>query len=674
MSSDSKEYEFETSDSESDNRKEDSTFPDGLRVLAIDASPVCLAYLVSLLKKCKYEVVSTTRADEALRILRETKDKFDIVITDVVRPDMDGFQLLEIISFEMDIPVVLASTRDDIDYVKKGIRHGARDYLSKPLQLDVVKKIWHHVYRKKHERHDYQQRSSITREIDEHESQSLKRVRCSTDKVSNHHIDDNQNNDHETSSHKKPRVMWTKELHRKFLDAIEQLGEENTVPNMIHKVMNVPGLTRGNIGSHLQKYRNSLKKSTAERNKQSNLNHGANSNMFVGSTSATSDRMVEGTDVDSKNIKKDSVPAFKPYTQSSNVSSQVRQVMSQNDKMLENIPNAAPAPAPGLKLLKHPSFSRELRLEDFLDLDVGPTNMPIHSLSHSNSVGIHSQSSNVSSQVQQVMSQSDKMLENISHAASAPEFKLLKHPSFTRELRLEDFLDLDVGPTNMAIHSLSHSNYAGIHSQSSNLSSQVQQVMSQSDKMLENIPHAAPAPEFKLLKHPSFPRALRMDDFLDLDVGPTNMPIHSSSHSNSVGSSSQSFNVSNQVRQVIPQNEKMLENIPQAAPDFKLLKHPSFSRELRLEDFLDLDVGATNMPINSSSHSNPRGIPSHFGAGSSQNTGDIPQRDLMVINPSQDFVPGDDTAGLELKQLSTEQFDTDQDGLHPQNYNFMRQL
>lgn len=45
-------------------------------------------------------------AREALDLLRERKDGFDIVISDVNMPDMDGFKLLEHVGLEMDLPVI----------------------------------------------------------------------------------------------------------------------------------------------------------------------------------------------------------------------------------------------------------------------------------------------------------------------------------------------------------------------------------------------------------------------------------------------------------------------------------------------------------------------------------------------------------------------------------------
>ncbi|KQK10541.1 transcription factor PCL1 [Brachypodium distachyon] len=59
---------------------------------------------------------------------------------------------------------------------------------------------------------------------------------------------------------KKARMVWTTELHRRFVEAVAHLGEKGAVPKAIVRLMNVDGLTRENVASHLQKYRLYLKR------------------------------------------------------------------------------------------------------------------------------------------------------------------------------------------------------------------------------------------------------------------------------------------------------------------------------------------------------------------------------------------------------------------------------
>ncbi|XP_058088017.1 transcription factor NIGT1-like [Magnolia sinica] len=57
-------------------------------------------------------------------------------------------------------------------------------------------------------------------------------------------------------SHRKPRRCWSSELHRLFLDALQQLGGSHVAtPKQIKELMNVDGLTNDEVKSHLQKYR-----------------------------------------------------------------------------------------------------------------------------------------------------------------------------------------------------------------------------------------------------------------------------------------------------------------------------------------------------------------------------------------------------------------------------------
>ena len=49
--------------------------------------------------------------------------------------------------------------------------------------------------------------------------------------------------------------MWTPALHARFVHAVEQLGLDNAMPKTILAIMDVEGVTREHVASHLQKYR-----------------------------------------------------------------------------------------------------------------------------------------------------------------------------------------------------------------------------------------------------------------------------------------------------------------------------------------------------------------------------------------------------------------------------------
>lgn len=65
-----------------------------------------------------------------------------------------------------------------------------------------------------------------------------------------------------TRAVKRARLVWTPQLHKRFVDAVVHLGMKNAVPKTIMQLMNVDGLTRENVASHLQKYRLYLKRTT----------------------------------------------------------------------------------------------------------------------------------------------------------------------------------------------------------------------------------------------------------------------------------------------------------------------------------------------------------------------------------------------------------------------------
>jgi len=63
-----------------------------------------------------------------------------------------------------------------------------------------------------------------------------------------------------TELSKRSKLVWTPQLHEQFVEAVQKLGVNTAVPKAIMKMMNVDGLTRENVASHLQKYRLALKR------------------------------------------------------------------------------------------------------------------------------------------------------------------------------------------------------------------------------------------------------------------------------------------------------------------------------------------------------------------------------------------------------------------------------
>ncbi|TVU27894.1 hypothetical protein EJB05_19395 [Eragrostis curvula] len=258
-------------------------FPVGMRVLAVDDDPVCLKVLETLLRRCQYHVTTTNQAVVALKMLRENREMFDLVISDVHMPDMDGFKLLELVGLEMDLPVIMLSVNGETKTVMKGITHGACDYLLKPVRIEELRNIWQHVVRRKFSSRDranidaYEEcnkppnadfdhvHSQITCGSPDSGRPSKKRKEYHSEEEDDEGDESNGQENDDPSAPKKPRVVWSVELHRKFVAAVNHLGIDKAVPKRILELMNVEKLTREN------KYRLYLKRLSAVASQQAGI-------------------------------------------------------------------------------------------------------------------------------------------------------------------------------------------------------------------------------------------------------------------------------------------------------------------------------------------------------------------------------------------------------------------
>ena len=107
--------------------------PGAATVLVVDDNPEIRAYVAGCLKH-SYHVVKAVDGQDALAKVRDSQP--DLIISDVMMPNMDGYQLCRTIKSDehlSHIPVILLTSRASLDEKIKGLEAGSDDYLTKPF-------------------------------------------------------------------------------------------------------------------------------------------------------------------------------------------------------------------------------------------------------------------------------------------------------------------------------------------------------------------------------------------------------------------------------------------------------------------------------------------------------------------------------------------------------------
>lgn len=110
------------------------------KVLIVDDSKTELMYLTDLLLKSGMQVRTAENAEEAFRRLAEEKP--DLILMDVVMPGQNGFQLTRAISRDpqyANIPIIMCTSKNQETDRVWGMRQGARDYITKPVDAAELK-------------------------------------------------------------------------------------------------------------------------------------------------------------------------------------------------------------------------------------------------------------------------------------------------------------------------------------------------------------------------------------------------------------------------------------------------------------------------------------------------------------------------------------------------------
>jgi DNA-binding response OmpR family regulator len=105
--------------------------PQQRRVLVVDDEPRMIHFIRLNLEHDGFEVSEAASGTEALEALRDTLP--DLILLDVMMPDLDGFETLELIREISNVPVIMLTAKGEEDDRVRGLELGADDYITKPF-------------------------------------------------------------------------------------------------------------------------------------------------------------------------------------------------------------------------------------------------------------------------------------------------------------------------------------------------------------------------------------------------------------------------------------------------------------------------------------------------------------------------------------------------------------
>jgi two-component system chemotaxis response regulator CheY len=119
----------------------------GYKVLVVEDSPTMRQLIVFALKRIRgFQIVEANDGVDGLKKL--SADKFDLILTDINMPIMDGLKLVSMVRNDpnyKETPIIVITTEGATEDRERALALGANEYITKPIQtmkiLETVKKL-----------------------------------------------------------------------------------------------------------------------------------------------------------------------------------------------------------------------------------------------------------------------------------------------------------------------------------------------------------------------------------------------------------------------------------------------------------------------------------------------------------------------------------------------------
>ena len=110
-----------------------------IKIMIVEDEPKLLKTMTDFLTLQEYDVEYSSDGNSALALFREKKREIELILLDLMLPDISGYTVLKEIRKISEVPVIILSARSAVADQISGFEKGADDYITKPFSLSLVK-------------------------------------------------------------------------------------------------------------------------------------------------------------------------------------------------------------------------------------------------------------------------------------------------------------------------------------------------------------------------------------------------------------------------------------------------------------------------------------------------------------------------------------------------------
>ena len=112
------------------------------RIFVVDDEPKIGNLFSNVLERDGYDVNSFVNPRSLIEALDEENEEPDVVVADMIMPEMDGVELMETLQErELDVPIIIMTAHSSVQTAVEAMRQGAFHYLEKPVNLEEMRAL-----------------------------------------------------------------------------------------------------------------------------------------------------------------------------------------------------------------------------------------------------------------------------------------------------------------------------------------------------------------------------------------------------------------------------------------------------------------------------------------------------------------------------------------------------